>query len=93
VVSSIDAIDVFTHDGAPPWIELSRGTTLCFTAHSEGARVAGAPWSFAASAGLEIKLETLWCSCIDVLGMELGTATLTVTAGGFSADFPVEVVE
>lgn len=80
---------------------LKEKETVCFLGKSGGVTTAGATWSFKGSSNLELtpvdtKENTLthtFRSCITVKGTAVGTATLTVDAGGISKDFTLDVVK
>jgi hypothetical protein len=72
-------------------------SVLCFMADAGGTPTFGATWTFEPSAGLEVlPKDPSWIyptnGCVSLVGTALGSATLTVGAGGASLDVPIEVV-
>jgi len=95
VVAAIDDILLLTFDGtsgSPQ--QLGSGTLpFCLVAESGGDLVAGATWTFTASANLGVSGEdtVVAPSCLMLKGIASGAATLEVTASGFSKTFSFTV--
>ncbi|MEO5731960.1 MAG: hypothetical protein ABI134_16965, partial [Byssovorax sp.] len=82
-------------------VEVLQSELLCFVGKSGGVMVAGATWTFTGSASLALEptstaenmLTHTFRSCIDLKATEVGAATLTVDASGFSKTFALNVVK
>lgn len=82
-------------------VEVLQSELLCFVGTSSGVMVAGATWKFTGSASLEFEptsmaenmLTHTFRSCIVLRATEIGAATLTVDASGFSKTFAINVVK
>jgi hypothetical protein len=94
-VDAPDAVVVSYDDELPLEVTVDSGRVFCFRATAGQAFVLGAEWSYRATgrASLEVADDDVISHCIRVLGDEVGSATLTVTASGVSSDFAVNVVE
>jgi hypothetical protein len=83
--------------GATKALQVKSGmnpTSLCFTARSGDAMVAGAAWRFTPSTGVEASVKAPpegLTSCALLRATAPGKGTLTVEASGFHKDFPLVV--
>lgn len=66
---------------------------FCFRGMNQGDMVLGLSWSFGCSAKIEVVPMDDYPSCVSVMGLSEGTASLVVTAGGLPVYYSLDVIE
>jgi hypothetical protein len=97
VVSAVDSVGCWSLLGSdepvcPSSVTVGHERQQCLRALSGGDVVLGAGWSYTATPRLALIDEPLAPSCVRLSGVTSGAATLTATAAGVAAAFPIDVV-
>lgn len=91
VVDEIEAVELAEPAALPTRIDVTEQLELCFRGTHGGLPVAELTWSISSSRAARVSSLYPGQRCVDLIGVEVGTAIITASAGGASTSLSIEI--